>query len=366
MGEYKCNFCGFQYEERNGDTKNGIPIGTPFEQLAGSLCNRCGMQGERHERQYTQPYIGLEAEYFDLFTGKSGVKFFKHWIKSFSDTSVLELGVGTARIAYELAIEGIDVTGLDMSEDMLGIAAKKRKRLSDVSKLTLIEENALHFDSSLKFSHILLTEGFLQHFLLPKEQLQVMTNVKKHLVDGGLVAVDLIIPPNDRCWKINQCKQWGRKRIYQTIEGLTHLSRQTFDTTLTYETYEQNNEISRFKVDREYSLILPREMCYLLNAEGFEVIDMFENYQTSYQRISATTIIPHLDTKRAKAVLRRDETLDDNKNDLKRNLKPYKDEVWINGGYPFPIQRNATDNQSSNRWTIIAKYIKKENSYEKI
>ncbi|MDE5412154.1 methyltransferase domain-containing protein [Alkalihalobacterium chitinilyticum] len=365
MGEYKCDFCGFQYKERNGDTKNGIPIGTPFEQLAGSLCNRCGMQGERHKRQLTQPYIGLEAEYFDLFTGKSGVKFFKQMINTTPEPTVLELGVGTARIAYELAVQGVDVTGLDTSEDMLAIAEKKRKRLSDVSKLTLIQENALDFNLSFKFTHILLTEGFLQHCLLADEQLQVLANVKKHLIDGGLVAVDLIVPPNERNWKGSQCKQWGKKRIYKTIEGETLLNRQTFETTITYETYEQNNEVSRFKVDREYSLILPREMCYLLNAEGFEVIDMFENYQTCYQRISATTLIPQLAKKRAGAVLRRDETLDESINDLQRNLQPFKEEVWTNGGYPIPIRGDITDYQISNRWTIIAKYKNKENEYEK-
>lgn len=362
MGEYQCNFCGFQYEERNGDTKNGIPKGTPFEQLARSLCNRCGMQGERHERQQTQPYIGLEAEYFDLFTGKSGVLFFKQWIHSSPEPTVLELGVGTARIAYELAVQGIEVTGLDTSEVMLAIAEKKRKRLSDVSRLVLLHENALDFTSSIKkFSHVLLTEGFLQHFLLPEEQLQVLANVKNHLVNGGLVAVDIIIPPNDRSWKVNQCKQWGKKRIYQTIDGQIHLNRQTFETTITYETYEQNNEVSRFKVDREYSLILPREMCYLLKAEGFEVMDMFENYQTSYQRTSPTTLMPYLATKRVGAVLKRDELLGENINDLSRNLEPYKGEVWTNGGYPFPIQGDVTDYQLSNRWTIIAKYTTKEN-----
>ncbi|WP_078428664.1 methyltransferase domain-containing protein [Alkalihalobacterium alkalinitrilicum] len=357
MGEFICNFCGFQYEERNGDPKNGIPKGTLFHELAGSLCNRCGMQGERHERQHSQPYIGLEAEYFDLFTGKVGLKFYKNWLASDASCQVLELGVGTGRVAYELANLGIVVTGIDTSEDMLSIAVKKKKRLSNPSKLILLQENVLNFSLQTKFSHVLLTEGFLQHFLLPEEQLQVLLNVKNHLVNGGLVAIDIFLPPNETKWNYQQCKQWGKKRIYQTIHGQTSLSRQTFETTLTYETYEQNLQQSCFKVDREYSLILPRELGYLLKVEGFEVMGMFENYQPS-SHSAASSLMPHL--VKNEVELKRDETLDKKLNEHMSKLRPYENDVWANGGYPLQMQGEMMHQPLSSRWTIIAKYTVKE------
>ncbi|WP_209123216.1 methyltransferase domain-containing protein [Alkalihalobacillus sp. BA299] len=355
MGEFNCNYCGFQYEEQNGDTKNGIPKGTSFQQLAGSLCNRCGMQGERHERQVSQPYIGLEAEYFDLFTGKSGLKFYKNWLASFTNCNVLELGVGTGRVAFELANQGIAVTGIDTSESMLNIAEKKKKRLTDPSKLSLLQENALSFSASTNYTHVLLTEGFLQHFLLPEEQLQVIANVKHYLVSGGFVAIDITLPPNESQWAIHQCKQWGKKRIYQTIKGQTFLSRQIFEATLTYETYEQNMEQAKFKVDREYSLILPRELGYLLKAEGFEVVEMLESNQLYSECSAVTCLMPYL-VKNKAAKLRRDETLDEKVNDETRKLVPYEQDVWTNGGYPLPMQGDSREQHLSSRFTIIAKY----------
>jgi 2-polyprenyl-3-methyl-5-hydroxy-6-metoxy-1,4-benzoquinol methylase len=42
---------------------------------------------------------------------------------------VLEIGVGTGRVALELAKAGIRVTGLDLSADMLAIAAEKARRV---------------------------------------------------------------------------------------------------------------------------------------------------------------------------------------------------------------------------------------------
>ncbi|WP_078427415.1 methyltransferase domain-containing protein [Alkalihalobacterium alkalinitrilicum] len=363
MGEFKCNFCSFQYEESNGDTKNGIPKGTPFEQLAGTLCNRCAMQGERHERQNSQPYISHEAEYFDLFTGKSGMDFYKNWLAAFTNVSVLEFGVGTGRIAFEIASLGIDITGIDTSEEMLSIAEKRRKRLSESSKLQLLQDNALSFSSSEQFTHVLLTEGFLQHFVLPEEQVKIIQNVKKHLVNEGFIAIDIILPPNENKWDFHQCKQWGKKRIYQTIHGKTFLSRQIFETTMTYETYERNMKQSEFKVDREYSLILPRELSYLLKIEGFEVLGMHENFQTTNPNTMVTSLMPHLVKNTAQ--LKRDETLEEELNYPTRNLRAYESNVWTNGGYPLPIQGDITNQQQSSHWTIIAKYTIRENEDEK-
>lgn len=346
MSEYNCQFCGFQYDERYGDSRNGIPKGTPFFQLAGSLCSRCGMQGERHKRRAATLYRGLEAENYDLFAGKSGIAFYKNWLRSFPSPSVLELGIGTGRIGLELAKLGISVTGVDNSEEMLAMASKKKERLNECS-VEFIYGDAHTLSLEDKFTHILLTDGFLQHFTDANEQVELLQIVKQQLVPGGFVAVDMVLPPNGQAWSYKQCKEWGKKKIYQTVEGETNLSKQLFYTTVTYETFKDGIEQSRYRVEREYSLVLPREVGYLLEFAGFEVIKMVENYS------ELDSSHPFDDRKKEERRLAIDETLDGEFSLEERNIKAYKEDVWQNGGYPFPIKVEPR-NTGGTRWTLIA------------
>lgn len=44
---YKCRFCSYVYSPRRGEPHNGIPEGTPFENLPESyVCPICGMEGK--------------------------------------------------------------------------------------------------------------------------------------------------------------------------------------------------------------------------------------------------------------------------------------------------------------------------------
>jgi rubredoxin len=44
---YKCRVCGYVYSPLRGEPHNGIPVGTPFEDLPDTyLCPVCGFQGK--------------------------------------------------------------------------------------------------------------------------------------------------------------------------------------------------------------------------------------------------------------------------------------------------------------------------------
>ncbi|MCX5779748.1 MAG: rubredoxin [Firmicutes bacterium] len=47
MQSYQCNVCGYIYEPGQGDPENGIPAGTPFEELPEAWnCPVCGAAKE--------------------------------------------------------------------------------------------------------------------------------------------------------------------------------------------------------------------------------------------------------------------------------------------------------------------------------
>lgn len=50
MAKYKCNICGYVYDEEQGDEENGIKKGTKFSDLPSSwVCPLCGASKEEFE-----------------------------------------------------------------------------------------------------------------------------------------------------------------------------------------------------------------------------------------------------------------------------------------------------------------------------
>lgn len=173
----KCSFCGYHYDEWIGDCKNGVPAGVPLHLLAGTICTRCGLQGERHQFQSVALYRGQEAEYYDQFAGKAGIHFFWDWVmQSKERRQVLEVGVGTGRIAIPLSASGVQVTGIDVSSDMLQIAEKRRQEMPSerAARLRFVAVDIRHLQESERFSHAILYDGILQHFHSMEEQVHVL------------------------------------------------------------------------------------------------------------------------------------------------------------------------------------------------
>lgn len=78
-----------------------------------------------------EAYTGF-AEVYDIFMDNIDYKAWTEYVISLlkeygiKDGLVLDLGCGTGNVTEEMAAAGFDMTGIDMSEDMLNIAMKKR------------------------------------------------------------------------------------------------------------------------------------------------------------------------------------------------------------------------------------------------
>ncbi|WP_203362767.1 methyltransferase domain-containing protein [Bacillus sp. REN10] len=348
-----CQVCGFIYDEWMGDTKNGIPKGTSLHELAGSLCNRCGMQGERHVKGPTAVYENMEADYYDQLAGKSGISFYCDLLTNGDpQQQVLEIGVGTGRIAVELCRKGIPVTGIDNCCDMLKIAEKKAKALlkHQPHLLKLIEMDIQQLGLHQTFSHIILPDGILQHFSLMSEQVAILKRIHSHLKQDGMLAVDIILPPVSKEWTFRHRKKLlNHQEIHVDIQGETSLTRQMYRYEATFEKFVQRQSKERYRVDRELSLMLPKEAALLLERQGFEVVKMVNNYQSQYLQGWRSS---YLEDCVSDPSLKTNESLHEYVHD---DIRPFKENVWSNGGYPFSGLIEEKHAASVEYWTIIAK-----------
>src|SRR6476646_3775781 len=106
------------------------------------------------------------------------------------DGAVLELGVGSGRVALPLARRGHEVVGIDTSASMLDAAQAQLKgvRLRRGS-LLLLEADMTNFDLQRQFGLVFAAANTFQHMLTTREQLTCLQRAANHVMPGGIFAM---------------------------------------------------------------------------------------------------------------------------------------------------------------------------------
>ncbi len=103
--------------------------------------------------------------------------------------AVLDAGCGTGRVAIELARRGFDVVGIDADAGMLDTARAKAPGLTWLlGDLSGSAEPAGPFD-------LVLLAGNVMIFLEPGTEQQVLANLTRRLVPGGLLVAGFSLRP---------------------------------------------------------------------------------------------------------------------------------------------------------------------------
>lgn len=128
---------------------------------------------------------------------------------------MLEIACGTGRIALQLAQEGIDITGLDLSPELLGVAREKSKGMPNVR---WVLGDMRRFDIGKKFGCVIIPGHSFQFMNTPDEQVQCLEEIKRHLVADGLLVVHL--DHQDFRWLAGLLDR--KERIFERNPVLTH------------------------------------------------------------------------------------------------------------------------------------------------
>ena len=106
---------------------------------------------------------------------------------------VLEVGSGTGRILIPTAREGIEITGLDLSDHMLDICREAlNNEPKDVQdRVTLIKGDMRDFDLKKTFSLVTTPFRPFQHLLTVEDQINCLNSIRRHLNPGGVFILDL-------------------------------------------------------------------------------------------------------------------------------------------------------------------------------
>jgi SAM-dependent methyltransferase len=141
-------------------------------------------------------YDSFIADYYDespvVQRRLQDVAFYRDAAREFGDP-VLELGCGTGRVTMALAEAGNRVTGLDLSERMLERAIRKRGalRVEPRERVHLMQGDMTKFDLGEKFRVVIIPFRAFHHLLDLKQQMDCLECVRKHLMPGGRLVLDV-------------------------------------------------------------------------------------------------------------------------------------------------------------------------------
>lgn len=165
-------------------------------------------------------------DHVTLYRDRTDVGFFVEAATA-AGSPVLEVGCGTGRVLIPTARAGVEIVGLDLSAHML---AECRRRLQEESeavrgRVRLIEADMRYFDFGSRFTLATIPFRPFQHLLTVEDQLSCLASIRRHLVDDGVLILDLFNPSLDFLVNRPTGEELDEEPPFTTPDGRTVIRR---------------------------------------------------------------------------------------------------------------------------------------------
>jgi len=236
----------------------------------------------------------LLAELYDaVYADREDLGFWQALAAGAGEGQLLELACGTGRILVPLARAGHEITGLDLSSDMLD---RCRARLvGEVrGRVRLVQADMTSFDLGRRFA--LITSPFrgFQHLRTVEQQLACLGRCHAHLAPGGKLVLDLFNPDPALMYPHDDAEPSDGEDSAEVVEWTDGRSIRWWGTVLAYRRSLQTNECemtyeisgpdgSQERVTEQFPMryLFRYELEHLLSRAGFRIVALYGDYDRS-------------------------------------------------------------------------------------
>ena len=136
------------------------------------------------------------AEFYDhMYRARQDIAF---WLQMAQQAGgpVLEVGCGTGRVLVPIARAGIEITGLDLSEHMLGLCRERLAREPEQvrARARLVRADMRDFDLGRCYPLATIPFRPFQHLQTVEDQISCLRAIRRHLAPDGRLILDLFNP----------------------------------------------------------------------------------------------------------------------------------------------------------------------------
>lgn len=238
------------------------------------------------------------------------IRFYIGLAKNLKAKSVLELACGTGRITIPMTEEGVrsgfSVVGLDNETSMLKQARDKAALMSPAARkrLKLVRGDMRHWHGRASFDLIVVPCSSITHLLELRDQLDVWRRAFENLAPGGRFTVEAPMPnfsayadsfanPPRIVVEIDRDVTDSKRKVRLVRRRtVTYLpDEQRAQIRFLYEKYRRKNCVETYIDDFESHVYFPRELRLLFLHTGFEIEDVFGDYNRRPLRASSQQMI---------------------------------------------------------------------------
>lgn len=210
---------------------------------------------------------------------------------------VLELACGTGRVLLPLATAGFEAVGVDLSEAMLADAAQTLALCpADVrARVSLHHGDMRTFDLGRQFRLVVIAFRSFQMLLTPEDEQQCLNQVRKHLLAGGRLVIDVFDPWLDallpgeagpphapRTESGGRHPETGNTVRVDVFRRFNDTVNQVFEEEWRFtEVDDMGRTVRTDEETLKMRWIYRWEMRYLLERHGFRVLAEYSDYEGS-------------------------------------------------------------------------------------
>lgn len=228
------------------------------------------------------------ARYYDLFTEEDpdDAPLYQRYIRS--GDHVLEIGVGTGRVAFELArkLPSIRIDGIDYSKEMLEIAKKKANHFRGAARIAFIHMDMREMNLSHKYDVVLVPYLTFQFAITLSDQINTLRGIARALRKGGRCLIHLYHPDPSliaiRGWKKELRHSAFDRRASRTVHWITRSRMNRVNQTISYEVIyrmdDPDNHDRELRFKQVMRFTYRYEMQHLAASVGLKTQNVFGDF----------------------------------------------------------------------------------------
>ena len=237
----------------------------------------------------------LAAIYEAVYADRDDAAFWRAMAAAAGGGPILELGCGTGRVLLPLVRAGFEVTGLDLSAQMLERcdAGLQAEPAAVRERVRLLRADMTSFDLGRHFSTIFCPFGGFQQLRTVEQQLACLDRCRAHLRARGRLVLDLPNPdtappshvrdePSDGEAAV-ELIEWTDGRLIRWWVTVIDYDRalQCSECEVTYEIIAADGATRRITETILLRYMFRYELEHLLVRAGFRVVALYGDYERS-------------------------------------------------------------------------------------
>jgi SAM-dependent methyltransferase len=188
--------------------------------------------------------------------------------------TLLDVGCGTGGHAIEMARRGYDVTGVDLSQHMLDLAAKKSNSQLTLNRPRWLCDDVCNFKLCEQFDLAVMMFAVVGYLTTNSDVLAGLRNIRRHLKPNALLICDfwsgptvLSVRPVDR---IRELQVQGGK-VVRVASTTLDISKHTADVTFKLWEIKNSQLVAESFEAHRLRYFFPMEFELFLSNAGFQL-----------------------------------------------------------------------------------------------